>query len=78
MYDQNQLCQKIRSIYPDIGRCGIDLTVEYDGDQSSWVVHLKKGNHTATHFLEKADLDMCMEGIQCVSLGLEISLIRDY
>ena len=33
MYDKNELCEKIKSIYPDIGLCGIDIKVEYDEDQ---------------------------------------------
>ncbi len=77
MYDKNELCEKIRNIYPDIGQCEIDLNVEYDEDQKSWVVYLKKGDRVVKHFLEKEDLDKCMEGKQCVSLGIEISQIKD-
>jgi hypothetical protein len=29
------------------------------------------------HFLEQADADLCMEGKQCVSLGLEIAQLKD-
>ena len=43
MFDKNELCEKIRNIYPDIGQCEIDLNVEYDEEQKSWVVYLKKG-----------------------------------
>jgi hypothetical protein len=42
MYDKNELCEKIRALYPDIGECGIDVNVEYDEDQKAWVVDLKK------------------------------------
>lgn len=31
MHDKKELCEKIKSIYPDIGECGIDVDVEYDG-----------------------------------------------
>ena len=34
---------------------------------------LKKENHILKHFLEPPDADACMEGKQCVSLGLEIA-----
>ena len=77
MYDKNELCEKIRKIYPDIGQCNIDLNVEYDENQKSWIVYLKKDDRVVKHFLEKEDLDKCMEGIQCVSLGLEIAQIKD-
>ena len=43
--DKNELCEKIRDIYPDIGACGIDLEVAYDEDQQRWVVYLKKDAH---------------------------------
>ncbi|ACN14104.1 hypothetical protein HRM2_09920 [Desulforapulum autotrophicum HRM2] len=77
MYDKNQLCEKIRMIYPDIGQCGIDLDVEYDEDQKLWVLYLKKGDRKIKHFLEEEDLNKCMQGKQCVSLGLEVSQIKD-
>lgn len=77
MYDKSKLCEKIRSIYPNIGECGIDLNVEYDEEQKSWVVYLKKGARKVKHFLEEEDLDKCMEGKQCVSLGLEIAQFKD-
>lgn len=33
MYDANELCEKITSIYPDIGICGIDIDVCYDDEK---------------------------------------------
>lgn len=77
MYDKLELCQKITSIYPDIGQCGIDLNVDYDEGKNTWVVHLKKDTHSLNHFLEVMDADKCMEGKQCVSLGLEIAQLRN-
>jgi hypothetical protein len=40
-------------------------------------VDLKKDRHQLKHFLEQADADLCMEGKQCVSLGLEIAQLKD-
>lgn len=77
MLDKAQLCEKIREIYPDIGECGIDIDVEYDQQQKAWAVHLKKDRHELKHYLEAPDADACMEGKQCVSLGLEIAQLRD-
>lgn len=73
MYDKKQLCEKILQLYPDIGQCGIDMDVQYDKAQKSWVVYLKKGHQTVKHFLPGEDADLCMDGKQCVSLGLEIA-----
>lgn len=76
MQDKKELCEKIRSIYPDIGECGIDVDVEYDGVQKAWVVDLKKDQHELKTHLELQEADECMEGKQCVSLGLQIAQLR--
>ncbi len=77
MLDKNALCEKIRDIYPDIGECGIDVDVEYDQDQNRWTVHLKKDEHELKTFLDPGDAEGCMEGRQCVSLGIEINQLKD-
>jgi len=77
MYDQTELCKKITTLYPEIGQCGIDIDVTYDESEKSWMVHLKKDTHSLNHFLDVLDADRCMEGKQCVSLGLEIAQLRN-
>ena len=76
MIDKVKLCQKIIDLYPDIGQCGIDVNVEYDEDQNSWVVDLKKDKVKLKTFLEEGDAEKCMLGEQCVSLGIEIAQLR--
>jgi hypothetical protein len=78
MIDKETLCEKIRSIYPDVGTCGIDVRAEYDENEKSWVVYLQKGNKEVKHYLPTEDAEACMDGKQCVSLGLEISQFKDY
>jgi hypothetical protein len=75
--DKSQLCKKIRSLYPDIGECGIDLDVEYDNTNDRWTVNLKKDKKELKTFLEPDDASLCMEGKQCVSLGIEINQLKD-
>jgi hypothetical protein len=75
--DKEDLCQKIKTIYPDIGRCGIDVDVDYDSSNDRWKVGLKRGNKFLETFLEKGDAELCMAGKQCVSLGLEIHQLAD-
>lgn len=77
MIDKNKLCDKIIELYPDIGECGIDINVDYDEEQKTWVVDLKKDHHELKTFLESGDAESCMEGKQCVSLGIEIAQLRD-
>ncbi len=72
MHNKEDLCQSIKSLYPEIGQCGIDVQVEFDNTQKAWVVDLKKENHQLKTYLESADADACMEGKQCVSLGLQV------
>ena len=76
MLDKNELCEKIRSLYPDIGECGIDVRVNYDDEQKVWVVNLKKEKQELNTYLEDGDAEKCIEGIQCVSLGIEIAQLR--
>jgi len=75
--DKQQICAKIKEIYPDIGRCGIDINVDYDESQQRWVVDLKKDNQELKTYLEPGDAELCLEGKQCVSLGIEIAQLRD-
>ena len=75
--NKDELCQKIQQLYPDIGECGINVDVNYDEDQNRWVVDLKKDQHHLKTFLEEGDAETCMEGRQCVSLGIEIAQLKD-
>ena len=76
MHDKNELCEKIRAIHPDIGVCGIDIDVDWDEEKKAWTVDLKKNKHELKTYLEPEDADGCMEGKQCVSLGLQIAQLR--
>jgi hypothetical protein len=69
----NRLCEKIRSIYPSIGECNIDLDVEYDWPTKSWLVDLRKGEKRLQTRLETSEAQDCLAGKQCISLGNQIS-----
>lgn len=77
MLDKKTLCEKIRSIYPDIGACGIAVKVEFDDAQNRWAVHLKKDRRELKTYLEPGDAEKCMQGKQCVGLGIEINQLKD-
>ena len=76
MIDKDILCAKIKTLYPDIGECGIDLEVEFDPQENCWVVHLEKEPYKLKTFLEEGDAEKCMLGEQCVGLGIEIAQLR--
>jgi hypothetical protein len=71
MYTQAELCNKIHELYPQIGECNIDLNVTWDEQRGAWAIDFKKGVHRIKHYLEDEDAAKCLEGKQCVSLGLE-------
>ena len=77
MLNKDALCEKIRGIYPDIGECGLDVKVEFDDAQNRWTVYLKKDKHELKTYLEPGDAEKCMQGKQCVSLGIEINQLKD-
>ena len=76
MHDKKELCEKIRAIHPDIGECCIDVDVDWDEAKKAWTVDLKKNKHELKTYLEPEDADGCMEGKQCVSLGLQIAQLK--
>jgi hypothetical protein len=77
MYDKKALCQKILAVFPDIGECGIDIDVTYEDDKKAWVVNLKKDSHELKTYLEPEDADICMDGKQCIGLGLQIAQLKE-
>ena len=76
MYNEAQLCKKIKDLYPDISQCCIDIDAEYDNEKKYWIVYLKKGERLVKHFLPIEDADSCMEGKHCIGLGIDIAQFR--
>lgn len=77
IYTKNELCDKIRTVFPDIGECGINLDVGYSTEKKVWIVDLKKDNHELKTYLEIEDADKCMEGSQCIGLGIQIAQLKE-
>ena len=77
MQNKEALCEKIRAIYPDIGSCGIDVDVDFNEDKNARVVHLQKGEHELKTYLEPQDADRCMEGKECMHLGLQVEQLKE-
>ncbi len=76
-HTKDEICGKIVSLYPEIGACGIDIDVDMDDEKHAWVVHLRKSGHQLTHYLEMSDAEACIDGKQCVSLGLDIAQLKN-
>ena len=75
--NKEEICQKIRKTFPDMGECGIDLNVVYDDENKRWCISLRRGGKELKTFLESGDAELCMDGKQCLSLGVEISQLKD-
>ena len=76
-YDNQELCAKIKDVFPDIGECGIDIDVNYDDDKKAYIVNLKKGQRNIKTHLETEDADTCMLGEQCLGLGIQIAQFKE-
>lgn len=76
MFTKEDLCKKIATVFPDIGQCGIDVKVDFEGINNAWVVDLTKDKHNLKTYLEENEANDCMNGKQCVSLGLQIAQLR--
>jgi hypothetical protein len=73
MHDKKDLCAGIRSLCPPIGECGIGIEANFDEAKKVWAVDSKKEEHQRKTLLEPPGADSCLEGKQCVSLGLQIA-----
>lgn len=77
MMNGKQLCDKITAIYPDIGACGIEVNVDFDDGKEAWMVDLRKDAHHLRTRLEVDEAEKCLEGKQCVSLGIQVAQLVD-
>jgi hypothetical protein len=78
-HTREELVAKLRTLYPEIDAHGMEVSASYDHDKHAWVVKLAKGKHELTTHLEKKDADGCMEGVQCIYLGVQIAqLIKNF
>ena len=64
---------KIHQMYPDIDKLGVASTVTFDEAKQTYVLELKKGPHHLATYIDKADADKCMEGVECIHLGVQIT-----
>ena len=71
--DPRVLDSKLREIYPEIVKHDLSLSLSFDREKDAWIVMLAKGKHELTTHLERKDADACIDGVQCVYLGVQIS-----
>jgi hypothetical protein len=74
--DNKKLCEKIKALHPEIGKCGIDINVNWDMDKKVWIIDFKSGRHELTTPLAPEDANACMEDRQCPALALKIANLK--
>jgi hypothetical protein len=71
MVNHTELCQKISELYPELGACDHNMSVEWDATNNAWAVDFELKGEPVRHFLEDADAAACILGGQCVGVGIE-------
>ena len=71
-YSSVALKDKVLEMYPEIGRHGLSVNLVFDTAKDAYVITVHRDGHELTTHLERADADDCMNGIKCVSLGMQI------
>ncbi len=73
MIDGNLLREKITSIYPEIGVCGINVDVAFSKKKDVWIVDLRKDEKHLKNHLEIRDAERFLAGGKSVSLGFQVA-----
>ena len=71
-HNRNEIEAKLREMHPEINGHDLGLAVEFNHEKDAWVIHLTKGEHELTTHLEREDANACLEGVECVHLGVQI------
>ena len=66
------LKDKILEMYPELEQHGVTVNLAFAPEKGAYVIHMQRGGHELTTHLERQDADDCMNGIKCVSLGMQV------
>ena len=66
------LVSKLRDMYPLIEKHGLDVSLDFDQNEDEWIVTLAKGKHALSTHLARKDAEACLDGIQCLYMGVQI------
>ena len=71
-YTNVGLKDKIMQMYPEIEKHRIAVSLDFSEEQNAYIVKFKKGSDELTTHLDKKDADQCMNGSNCVYLGIQV------
>lgn len=77
MTEKNEICELIRTVYPDIGVCGIDMDADYDEKTKRWTVTLKRAGREFKKHLEPGEAELCLAGTKCLNFVMEINELKN-
>lgn len=69
--------QSIRQLYPEVEEFGLDLAITYDPERQAWEATFKKDGKQVSTLLDRADVENCMHGRECVHLGEQLGTFLD-
>ena len=73
------LKDKIMEMYPEIQQHRLAAGVVFDPAKDAYVVTFRRDGKELTTHLERADADDCMNGVKCVSLGIQVEqFVRNF
>jgi hypothetical protein len=59
-------------MYPELERHGVAVNLVFEPQKDAYVVSMHHDGHELTTHVERADADDCMQGVKCVSLGIQV------
>lgn len=71
-YTNVALKDRIIEMYPEVGKHGITVSLDFSKEKKAYVIKFKKDSHELTTHLEKKDADECMDGLKCIHLGIQL------
>jgi hypothetical protein len=63
---------KILEMYPEIEKMKVISSLTFDDEKKAYVLKLTKGPHQLSTYIDQADADQCMDGRECIHLGVQI------
>lgn len=72
-YTNVALKDKILEMYPEIEDYRVEVGLDFDDSTNAYRLTFKRGTEALMTRLEKKDADDCINGIKCVSLGIQVA-----
>ncbi len=76
-YSNVALKDKIFQMYPEISQNGVAVSLRFNEELKTYDVNLRKDVHELNTHLEIKDADECMDGRECVHLGVQLKEFID-